>query len=82
MCWPFVTLYPSNPITIRFVCGWTMAALVPYKIKAAIKMVAADLYEHREAFIEARSRTVIAENVVPARLLASAKLWDEFEGHI
>jgi len=76
--WPTWSLYPSNPISIRFVCGWTTAALIPYKIKAAMKMIASDLYEHRESFIEASSRTVIAENVVPERLLMSARLWDEF----
>lgn len=77
--WPSATLYPSNPIAIRFVCGWTTAALVPYKIKAAIKMVAADLYENRTAFIEASSRAVIAENVTVQRLLSSARLFDEFQ---
>lgn len=77
--WPTGMLWPSNPISIRFICGWTTAALVPYKIKAAMKMIAADLYEHREFFIEARSRTVIAENEVVERLLSSARLWDEFE---
>jgi hypothetical protein len=71
-------LYPSNPIKIEFICGWTTAALVPYKIKAAIKLEAADYYEHREHFIEARSRTVIAENEAFDALLASARLWDEF----
>jgi len=24
--WPTDTLYPSKPITIKFVCGWTSAA--------------------------------------------------------
>jgi hypothetical protein len=76
--WPTGMLWPSNPISIRFVCGWTTAALVPYKIKAALKLICADLYENREAFIEAGSRIVIAENLTTQRLLASARLWDEF----
>ena len=76
--WPTGQLYPSNPITIRFVSGWTTAALVPYKIKVALKMIAADLYEHREKFIEASSRMIIAENVVPDKLLSSVRLWDSF----
>jgi hypothetical protein len=76
--WPTGMLFPSHPISIRFVCGWTDATLVPYKIKAAIKMIAADMYEHRESFIEATSRAAIDENVVPQRLLASVKLWDDF----
>jgi hypothetical protein len=76
--WPTGQLYPSNPITIKFICGWTTTTLVPYKIKVALKMIAADLYEHREKFIEASLRTIIAENIVPDKLLASVRLWDEF----
>lgn len=74
--WPSGTLYPSNPITVRFTCGWTTAANVPFKIKAAIKMICADLYENREAQIE--SNTVYHSNQIVQRLLASARLWDEF----
>jgi hypothetical protein len=76
--WPTGMLWPSNPITIRFICGWTTAALVPYRVKAALKMIMADFYEHREHFIEARSRTVIAENEAVERLLANGRLFDEF----
>jgi len=45
--WPTTALYPSNPITIRFVCGWVSATLVPSTILTAIKMIATDLYENR-----------------------------------
>lgn len=45
--WPSPTLYPSNPICIRFVCGWTTAALVPSTVKSAIKIRCAKLYENR-----------------------------------
>lgn len=69
--WPSGTLYPSNPITIRFICGWTTAALVPYKIKAALKMIAADLYANRERQLVTAVQSYI-EN------LASARLWGEF----
>jgi uncharacterized phiE125 gp8 family phage protein len=74
--WPSGTLYPANPIIIRFVCGWTTAALVPYKIKAACKMVCADLYEMRGEPVQGQT---VVENKTIQRLLASARLWDNFE---
>jgi uncharacterized phiE125 gp8 family phage protein len=46
--WPSSVLYPSNPIKIRFICGWTTAALVPSRIKSVIKLICGDLYENRE----------------------------------
>ena len=73
--WPSGDLYPSNPIKIRFVCGWTAAASIPLKIVSAFKMVAADLYEQRGEPVV--GQTVI-ENKVADRLLASSRLWDEF----
>lgn len=73
--WPTDTLYPSNPITIRFVCGWTTAALVPGKIKAAIKMIVADLYESRGESVIGQT---VVENKVVERLLASERLWGSF----
>jgi uncharacterized phiE125 gp8 family phage protein len=73
--WPSGTLYPSNPIKVRFVCGWTAAASIPSKIRTAVKMVAAALYENRgEAVI---GQTVIEDKTVD-RLLASARLRGEF----
>lgn len=45
--WPSFTAYPSNPITIRFVCGWTTAALVPSMAKSAILLRCAKHYENR-----------------------------------
>lgn len=74
--WPSFTAYSSNPIVIRFVAGWTTAALVPYKIKAACLLIAADLYTNREAQIV--SGQAYHENKTVQRLLASARLWDEF----
>lgn len=73
--WPSGTLYPSNPITVRYVAGWTTAALVPYKIKSAIKMICSDLYEQRGEPVVGQ---MVVENRVADRLLASARLWDEF----
>lgn len=76
--WPATVLYTSNPISIRFTCGWTSAALVPSKIKTAIKMIAADLYDNRSKQIEATSRFVIAENTTVDLILNSARLWGVF----
>jgi uncharacterized phiE125 gp8 family phage protein len=50
--WPDDDLYSSNPITVRFICGWTAAALVPYKIKTVIKMIAEGTYRNTQAFVE------------------------------
>jgi uncharacterized phiE125 gp8 family phage protein len=74
--WPSFTAYTSKPIVIRFVCGWTTAALVPLKIKAAILLAFADLYENREAQIV--SNLSYKENKSFMSLLASERLWDEF----
>ena len=62
--WPTFTPYPSNPITIRFVCGWKTAADVPYKIKAAILLIAESLYNR-----------LGAESKPAESMLYSKKLW-------
>lgn len=72
--WPSGTLYPSNPITIRFVCGWTAAA-IPFKIVAAVKMLCAKLYEGRGEDVVGQT---VSEDKVVDRLLASCRLRDEF----
>jgi len=74
--WPSFTAYPSHPVAIRYVVGWTTRALVPYKIKAAILLICADLYANREAQIVSGQN--YHENKTAQRLLASARLWDEF----
>lgn len=73
--WPSGTLYPSNPISIRFVCGWTTQALVPFAIKAAVKMLCSDLYEMRGEPVLGQT---VVENKTVDRLLASYRLWGEF----
>ena len=73
--WPTGTLYPSKPITVRFVCGWTTAELVPFKIKAAVKMICSDLYEGRGEPVIGQT---VSENKTVDRLLSSVRLWDEF----
>lgn len=74
--WPSDTLYPSNPIKIRFLAGWTTAALVPSKIRSAILLIASDLYENREAQIV--NSQGYQDNRTVQRLLASSRLWDEY----
>jgi len=76
--WPSATLYPSNPITIEFVCGWTAATSIPEKIKSAMKMIISDLWENRESQ-RVGAAQIFSENKTVERLLASARLWDEFE---
>ena len=44
--WPSFTAYPSNPITIRFICGWTAGLEVPAKLKSAIKFAGENFYMH------------------------------------
>jgi len=73
--WPSTTLYPANPITIRFTCGWADASEVPKRIKTAIKMICADLYAMRGEPVV--GQTVTEDKSVP-RLLASFRLWEEF----
>ena len=73
--WPSGSLYPSNPIKIRFVCGWTTAASIPSKIRSAVKILVADMFKYREERITGLSVTM---NKTVQNLLASARLWDEF----
>lgn len=74
--WPSGELYPSNPITIRFVSGWTAAASIPAKIKAACKLICSDLFENREGAV--LTNQSYQENRAVKALLASARLFDEF----
>lgn len=77
--WPGTTLYPSHPITIRFTAGWTAAASIPGSIRTAVKMLCADMYVNREAqFFTSDSRQGYVENKTVERLLASARLREEF----
>lgn len=74
--WPSGTLYSTRPIVIRYVAGWTAAANVPKKIKQAVRMIAADMYENRQT--QVLTNQSYQENKTVNRLLASVKLWDEF----
>jgi uncharacterized phiE125 gp8 family phage protein len=74
--WPTGSFYPSNPITIRFVCGWATREAVPGKIKHAIKMLCAKRYEDRG---EAVVGQTVYENPAVQLLLMSDRLWGNFE---
>ena len=74
--WPSFTAYSSNPIVCRFVCGWTTAALVPTKIRTAVKMIAAKMWASRGDDIVGQT---ISEDTFFLRLLRSYRLWDEFK---
>lgn len=75
--WPSGDAYPSNPIKIRFTCGWTAAASIPSAIRTAVKMVAADMYEQR-SYQEVGAAQMFFKNKTVERILASYRLWDEF----
>ena len=64
--WPVTILYPSNPVVIRFICGWTTADLVPRTIKRAVKFVAENNYYHgdRDDILD----PVIEDMLAPLRL--------------
>jgi len=74
--WPSFTAYSSNPIVCRFVCGWTTAALIPTKIRTAVKMIAAKMWASRGDDIVGQT---ISEDTFFLRLLQSYRLWDEFK---
>ena len=47
--WPAITLYPSNPIAIRYTAGYGASSTdVPKTIKQAMLLIIGDLYENRE----------------------------------
>jgi len=45
--WPSSKLWPSNPITIQFICGYETQAEVPTTIKQAVKRQCVNLYANR-----------------------------------
>lgn len=73
--WPSFTAYTTHPIVVRFVCGWTTAAGVPAKIRTAVKMIAARLYEDRGENVVGQS---VAEDKFYKNLLNKYILWEEF----
>ena len=76
--WPSETLYSSNPIAIEFLCGWPDVESVPKEIKVAALMIAADLYQNRSSKNEGQAYGV---NWAVGDLLATWRLWDEFDAY-
>ena len=74
--WPSPsTLYPSNPITIRFSCGYgSTAASVPAGIRTAIKMLTEDLFNNRSA-TNTQAAGNVTENKAVLNLLMPYRLW-------
>ena len=77
--WPSFTAYPSNPIVIRFVAGWTTQSLVPSDIKSAMLLICGDLYFNRESRILSNNLQRYETNPTVMNLLWDHRLWDEFE---
>ena len=53
--YPGEALYPSNPITIEYVCGYGTSSSVPAGIKHAMKVMMSDTFENRESEITGMS---------------------------
>jgi uncharacterized phiE125 gp8 family phage protein len=49
--WPSDMLREINAVVVRLVAGYANAAAVPYELKAAVKLLAAHLFEQREPVI-------------------------------
>ena len=74
--WPSFTAWPTQAVKVHYTCGWTTRALVPNRIKAAIRLLCGDMYANRESQIV--SGQPYHENRTVQRLLASMRLFDEF----
>lgn len=62
--WPPTRLRPSNPIRVRFTCGFgATASAVPATLRQAILLVVGHLYDHRSE-VEIGQKAAIASEVV------------------
>lgn len=77
--WPSNSLYPSKPIKIRFVCGWTTADEVPSRLKAAMLIAIGDLWENREAQTFGLNVSDYRINKTAENLLRTKRLWEDFD---
>lgn len=64
LVWPVTNPLVFQAIQVNFTCGYASVDLVPARLKMAIKLLAAHLYEHREASTEK------ALTMIPAGLQA------------
>ena len=66
--WPTDTLREANGVEVRFVAGYGTEQLhVPARIRHALKIMVADLYENRESFVMGQAPQVLP--VAAERLL-------------
>ncbi len=49
--WPSITLYPVNPIAVRFSAGYGTAGQVPQSTRQAMLLLISHWYEHRETVL-------------------------------
>ena len=72
--WPSSSLYPVNPVRVRYVCGYGAAASsVPTPLKQAVLLTVGDLYEHRESFVIGKEAHPLP--IAAKWLCAPYKLW-------
>lgn len=74
--WPSFTAYPSNPIVVQYVCGWSTVPAIPEKYKSAIKLICGDLYANREG--QLLSSQDYRENNTVMNILYGGCLHDNF----
>ena len=73
--WPSGTLFPHNPITIRFTCGYgSNASDVPITARQAIKARAVNLYLNRGDDVV--GQTVVNDKVYQRLVNNVGRLWD------
>lgn len=74
-CFPTETLYPSNPITIEFICGYGLSGSdVEDNIKHAIKLLISDFYENRETVVITGGSAQLIELPTVTALLTPFKI--------
>lgn len=81
--WPSLSsVYPYNPISIDFTCGYDpdgeAAQTVPEGIKAAIKLLVGDMYENRESQVISNGTISIIENKTAVNLLTPYRIWSYY----
>lgn len=72
--WPSGTLYPHNPITIRFTCGWATQAEVPSTFKQAVKRWCVNNYANKGDDIV--GQVVTFEKTYDRQINLCGRLWD------
>jgi len=75
--WPSTTFYPSNPVTIEFICGYgTDGEDVEDNILHAIKLTISDLYENRETVVITGYSAQLIELPTVRNLLIPFKIYE------